>query len=143
MGRNTNRIPKNQIYHNNILKDLANDLFSKGYIVKADHINWAYGAPIQFNGHVPDLIAIGEDGGKFIMEVEDCTTYSDEHTEQQLKAFTKVQGYTCYIIVPAVCNRDDKAYNTQNEVRTLLNNWGLPHVKIGLYDWDSKKITYL
>lgn len=142
MGHNPKRTPNNQTYHDNILKALAIDMQSNGYSVKADHISWPYGCPKEVYGHIPDVIATSSNSGNFIIEVEDCSTYADEHTKQQLMSFSKLQGFTCYIIVPSVCIRNDNKYGTKDDIKTILYNWGLPNIRVGLYDWNSKKIIY-
>lgn len=143
MSKNPNRKSENQVHHDNILKALANDMSNRGYNVKADHIEWSNGAPNNYYGHIPDVIATSLGNGNFIMEVEDCTTYKDEHTKEQLESFIKVKGFSCYIILPKTCYRQEKPYDTVEEMKTILKNWGLQNVNIGYYDWNTKTITYL
>lgn len=90
-GNNPNRPADSQRNHDNMVRYVANDLKSKGYRVLADHIGWSEGAPGEVNGYIPDIIATGS-SGNFIMEIETCPSYADDHTREQLSAFVAYKG---------------------------------------------------
>lgn len=138
-GKNPNRPPASQVNHDKIIRYIANNLVSN-YTVRADHINWPSGSPSEINGYIPDITAT--DGKSFfIIEVETCPTYGDNHTKDQLTAFNKATG-TTYIIVPITCERNGKNYDPVPEVKQVLKSWGLTNVKVGTCDLSTGKINY-
>lgn len=138
-GSNPRRSANSQIDHNNMVRYIANDLVSRGYSVRADHIGWPKGPFFEINGYRPDITAIDTDSS-LIFEIETCSTYSDDHTKEQLTAFNKKGGV--YIIIPPVCSRDNKNYDPVTEVKENLKNWGLFLVRVGTCDPLTGKINY-
>ncbi|TEB08606.1 hypothetical protein Psch_02172 [Pelotomaculum schinkii] len=138
-GSNPKRSADSQINHNNMVRYIANDLVSKGYGVLADHINWPKGSPGKINGYIPDLTVTNTDSF-IIFEIETCSTYSDDHTREQLTAFDKKGG--TYIIIPSACSMGNINYDPVEEVKQNLKNWGLFSVRVGTCDPFTGKINY-
>jgi hypothetical protein len=131
MGYNPKRTAENRIEHDNMIKNIALSLQSHGYYVQADHIVWINGTPSEYNGHIPDIIATNNNGG-LIIEVEDCLTYLDEYTREQIKAFSKVQDYVCCMVVPDGCAVKENEKKQRLRIRGVLESWGINNVYVGI-----------
>lgn len=142
MGNNPKRTPENRVEHDNMIRTVALTLQKQGFYVQADHVYWINGAPISRNGMIPDIVATNN-YGSFIVEVEDCSTYSDEYTREQLAAFSKVQGYGCCLIVPDRCPEGPGRHNMKNHIKGILESWGLAGIYIGLYDSRRGSVKFI
>lgn len=140
-GNNPNRPADSQQNHDNMVRYVANDLNRRGYRVIADHIGWLNGAPGEINGYIPDIIATASEVN-FIMEIETCPSYADDHTREQLTAFSRVQGSTTYVIIPNTCNRSGNGYDPVPEIHECLRKWGLQSVQVGTCNPFTGTIDY-
>lgn len=129
-----------QISHDNMVRYIANDLVSRGYSVRADHINWPKGSFLKLNGYIPDITAI-DNNSSLIFEIKTCLTYNDEHTKEKLMAFDKSAG--TYIIVPPMCASNNNNYDPVAEVKKILKKWGLFLVRVGTCDPFTGIINYI
>lgn len=136
---NTKRSANSQISHDNMVRYIANDLVSRGYSVRADHINWPEGSFRELNGYIPDVTAI-DNNSSLVFEIETCLTYNDEHAKEKLTAFDKKAG--TYIIIPPVCSRDNNNDDPVAEVKQILKNWGLFFVRVGTCEPFTGTINY-
>lgn|GEM_PF-3145563 len=141
-GNNPKRPADSQKNHDNMVRYVANDLKKRGYKVLADHIDWPNGAPDEVNGYIPDIVAASNNNGNFIMEVETCSSYADEHTREQLNAFSKVAGYTTYVIIPNVCTNNGKNFDPAPDIHECLRKWRLQSVRVGICDPFTGTIDY-
>jgi len=97
--------------HDLLLKRLVRDLQLLGAkSIRADIEGFQKPTKIVWTrtqeGHIPDASAT-VNGSKTIFEVETCDTLFSDHTESQLKlfgAYSKQQGVSCFIVVPAACH---------------------------------------
>jgi Holliday junction resolvase len=141
-GNNPKRPADSQKNHDNMVRYVANDLKKRGYKVLADHIGWPNGSPGEINGYIPDIIATSTGNGNFIMEVETCPSYADEHTREQLTAFSKVAGYTTYVNIPNVCANNGQNYDPAPDIHECLRKWGLLSVRVGTCDPFTGVVDY-
>ena len=125
-GSNPNRGKTEQSQHDKMVKIIAKHYYTNGYQVKADHIGWPDGSPAAINSHIPDVVAVfgsnTNSPDKKIIEVETCGTYADQHTKEQLKAFTKDHSATVYLFVPPEC---------YIQAKQQVHKWGLQRVMVG------------
>jgi Holliday junction resolvase len=138
-GNNLKRSADLQINHDNMVRYIANDLVTRGYSVRADHINWPIGSFREIDGYIPDITAI-DNNTSLIFEIETCLTYNDDHTREKLTAFDKRAG--TYIIVPPMYSSHNKNHNPVAEVKQILEKWGLFLVRVGTCDPFTGTINY-
>ena len=138
-GKNPNRSQESQSNHDKMVRYIANDLQSRGYYVRADHIPWNNGKPDEIDGYIPDVTASSQ-GQFLIFEIETCPTYDDEHTRKQLTAFSNHS--TTFIIVPNSCQRNNQSFDPVPEVKQCLRNWGLTSVRVGTCNPFNGEIDY-
>lgn len=141
MGNNPKRTPENRLLHDKMIKVLAQGLLDQGYYVQADHILWINGAPMNYGGFVPDIIATNNNS-RLIIEVEDDATYSDEYTRDQLTAFSKVQGYRCCLVVPDTCLKKDGKYKGRIIIRQMLDSWGIGNIYAGIFSSNKGTVSF-
>lgn len=141
MGNNPKRTSENRLLHDSMIKIIAQGLLDQGYYVQADHVLWINGSPISYNGFVPDLVATNNNS-RFLIEVEDDATYSDEYTREQLTAFSKVQGYKCYIVVPDTCLRKEGRYKGRAVIENMLNSWGVSGINVGVFSLSKGNVSF-
>lgn len=140
MSRHPTRTPQQNRAHDAAVHALAK-ILSRDFQVLADHVNWTHGRPPAYGGHVPDLVAVGK--GRFLIEVEDCATFSDEdHTRSQLTAFEHQPGFAVYCVVPPTCPTADGTANTVARLRELLVAWGLPGVHVATFDAATGRMDW-
>lgn len=140
MSRHPGRSPEGNRQHDLIVHALAKAL-ARDYNVLADHVKWSFGTPPPFNGHVPDLLAIGN--RRLILEVECCQTFNDPgHSRSQLEAFASHPGFEVYCVVPALCQNDGDAFSPVNQLRKLLAEWGLSRVRVATFDRAMGRINW-
>ncbi|MFC4078030.1 hypothetical protein [Salinithrix halophila] len=131
----TTRSPKGQEKHNRMVEAVAKELVRKGFLIKADSIEWSDGVPpVLGENFKPDIIAF-KDSIFHIIEVETCSTFQSAETAHQLQIFSG-KGKTT-VIVPTVCrSRTDLVL----KMRESLREWGLQSVKIGTCDPATGKV---
>jgi hypothetical protein len=139
---NNQELTDNRIDHENMVRVVAITLQKQGFYVQAKHIFWINGQPLSYNGHTPDIVATNNYGG-FIMEIEDCSTYSDEYTREQLTAFSKVKGYECCLIVPEYYKGRFWRHSMKLQVCKILQLWGLNNIHIGFYNFHSGTVKFI
>lgn len=115
------RISQNQSIHNAIIKEMVSTYQSKGYInIKAAHISFLNGQPMEVNGHIPDVTA--QYNGKLIIcEVETNDSLTEANTISQLKAFAR-SAYEFHIAVPATGIKQAQNVAQQNGI-TVDQYW--------------------
>ncbi len=143
MGSNPSRTIGNRSYHDQMITVVACNLETSGYFVQADHVGWRNGAPTSVNGHTPDIMAI-KGNQCFILEVEDCVTYVDQHTREQLTAFAQVSRCQVYVVIPPVCiGPDGNEFSAEPHMLFNLGVWKLADkVRVALCDPHSGTVTY-
>ena len=82
---NRARSPGTKRRHRDVVQNIAEDYFSKGYKVKADHID-RFSKPQSYHGRVPDVVAINN-GHKTLVEVETKDSVDTERAKKQLARF--------------------------------------------------------
>ena len=81
--------------------------------------------PGRVNGKVPDVEAY-ESGTLYPIygEAEECDSYSDDHTREQLDAFSSVRNSKVYLSVPEACHAAARAYVQQTfPSRNIIVAW--------------------
>ena len=143
MGSNPSRTIGNRSYHDQMITVVACNLETSGYFIQADHVGWRNGAPASVNGHTPDVVAV-MGNQRLILEVEDCLTYADQHTREQLTAFAQVPGCQVYVVIPSVCiGPDGNEFSMGPHMLLNLGLWELADkVRVALCDPHSGTVTY-
>ncbi len=141
VAQNSKREDQEELVHVEVIQKLADGLLKLNYDVRADHIDWFNGPPPNINGHIPDVLATGEDE-KFIIEVETASTYFEEYTQKELKSFAE-EPAVCWIIVPKHCAASNaNAQDPVRKIKMLLAKWGLAEkVKVGMFNPLTREVV--
>lgn len=128
-GQYSIRTKESQSMHDKIVSSTVAYFESKGYNIKADHINWKNGAPDDIGGYTPDVVGtkttingLWATTETIVAEAETVDSYSNEHTKKQLKAFSAT--YKTYVNVPA---------SVVTDMYTKLYEWSLTNVEVLQY----------
>lgn len=130
-----------RLMHNDALFRVAKFLETKGFIVKANHVDWEAGPPESYGGVVPDLEAV-YGRKRYFFEIETCESFADElATKSKLSVLAADTGHRTCAIMFLNCRRGDKSFNGCRALEKAVLRWGLAgRVEVACYDTFSHRL---
>lgn len=87
--------------HNKLIKAMVRKLEADGYEnIRADHINYAEGAPDSYGGNTPDISTSKNAHTNIVIEAETLDSLDDTDTKEQLQVLSTIPNTKFWIIVP-------------------------------------------